>query len=137
MKEYAIIENDKVINVVLALSANDIDIPDNLDLIEVENDSPWIGWEKINGVFVPPQPYPSWSLVNNEWVAPEEKPEDGKQYVWNEEELLWERVIPPQPYPSWILDENDEWQPPVPLQEGENPTEWSWNEEEQEWERMV
>ena len=47
-------------------------------------------------VFVPPQPYPSWVLspetVN--WEAPVAYPEDGEQYVWNEETGAWDAVSP-------------------------------------------
>lgn len=42
-------------------------------------------------VFVRPQPFPSWSLnENHDWVAPVEKPNDGKLYIWNEALLSWE-----------------------------------------------
>lgn len=40
--------------------------------------------------FIHQQPYPSWSL-NEEyvWTAPIEKPSDGKDYVWKEDEMSW------------------------------------------------
>lgn len=37
--------------------------------------------------------------------------------------------IEPQPFPSWTLDENHDWQPPVPMPEGEH----YWDEDNQQW----
>lgn len=44
--------------------------------------------------FVPPQPFPSWTLDNAtaDWVAPVPMPTDGKQYAWNEETQSWDVV---------------------------------------------
>ena len=47
---------------------------------------------------VRPQPYPSWTIQDietpsmslcSDWVAPIEKPNDGKLYIWDEETLTW------------------------------------------------
>ena len=36
-------------------------------------------------IFIPPKPYPSWTLSENwVWEAPIEYPDDGEQYIWNE-----------------------------------------------------
>lgn len=47
--------------------------------------------------FIPPKVYSSWTL-NEEtyiWEAPISMPEDGKDYVWNEDNQTWvELVIP-------------------------------------------
>ena len=44
--------------------------------------------------FVPPQPYPSWTLDNAtaDWMPPEPMPTDGKKYTWNEETQSWDVV---------------------------------------------
>lgn len=44
--------------------------------------------------FIPPQPYPSWTLNNGtaDWVAPVPMPTDGKQYIWNETTQSWDVV---------------------------------------------
>jgi len=43
--------------------------------------------------FVPPKPYPSWSLdANAQWQAPTAMPTDGKMYSWNEETQTWVEV---------------------------------------------
>ena len=42
--------------------------------------------------FIPPQPYPSWTL-NEEtclWDSPVPYPTDGQSYTWNEEIQTWE-----------------------------------------------
>lgn len=43
--------------------------------------------------FVPPQPYPSWTLDDNaQWQAPTGMPTDGKMYSWDEESQTWVEV---------------------------------------------
>jgi hypothetical protein len=42
--------------------------------------------------FVPPQPYPSWTLdADANWQPPTPMPTDGI-YVWNESTLSWDKV---------------------------------------------
>lgn len=42
-------------------------------------------------IFVPPKPFPSWKLdENNLWQPPIERP--GNNYAWNEEKMQWEPV---------------------------------------------
>jgi hypothetical protein len=44
--------------------------------------------------FVAPQPYPSWTLDdNNDWQAPTPMPDNGKMYEWNEASLAWVEVV--------------------------------------------
>ena len=43
--------------------------------------------------FVPPQPYPSWTLnANVVWQAPTTMPTDGKMYSWDEATQAWVEV---------------------------------------------
>jgi hypothetical protein len=44
--------------------------------------------------FIPVKPYDSWTLQDNVWVAPSEKPNDGFSYFWNESDLSWVKMIP-------------------------------------------
>jgi len=45
-----------------------------------------------NKTFIPPQPYPSWTLDDNtEWQPPIPMPNDGLEYIWNEDTKLWGR----------------------------------------------
>ena len=41
--------------------------------------------------FYPPKPYNSWTLNTTSclWEAPVIYPNDGKMYIWNEDELQW------------------------------------------------
>ena len=41
-------------------------------------------------VFIPPQPFSSWTLGSTEWLPPTPRPDDGQDYVWNEDNLAWE-----------------------------------------------
>ena len=45
-------------------------------------------------IFMPPKPYESWSLnvETASWVAPIPKPEDGQNYIWDEESTSWTLV---------------------------------------------
>lgn len=43
-------------------------------------------------VFIPPQPYPSWSLdSNNDWCAPVPKPDADGLWQWHEDSQEWTR----------------------------------------------
>lgn len=41
--------------------------------------------------------------------------------------------VAPQPFPSWSLDENHDWQPPVPMPEGDEDTSYYWSEDDMAW----
>jgi hypothetical protein len=43
----------------------------------------------VDGFFYPPQPYPSWTRSEGQWVAPVSMPDDGGRYQWNEESQEW------------------------------------------------
>lgn len=48
-------------------------------------------YDRERDAFIPPQPYPSWTL-NEEtclWDSPIPYPEDGKYYIWDEEKVAW------------------------------------------------
>ena len=51
-------------------------------------------YDAANDVFYPPSPFPSWVLNNSTWLwdAPIAKPDDGKQYDWNEATQAWDEV---------------------------------------------
>lgn len=54
-------------------------------------------YDSVNDVFYPPQPFNSWTLSEQTWLweAPVAYPDDGKVYVWNEENTDWEEVVVP------------------------------------------
>ena len=41
-------------------------------------------YDSVNDVFIAPQPYEDWILVNNKWEAPIPYPSDDKMYSWND-----------------------------------------------------
>ena len=49
-------------------------------------------WDEQNDVFIPPQPFPSWTLNGKtfKWDSPVPKPVG--YYVWNEEGLEWKQM---------------------------------------------
>lgn len=55
-------------------------------------------YDRVNDVFYSPSPYPSWILNNSTWLweAPVAYPQDGKTYVWDEENISWKLVDPLQ-----------------------------------------
>lgn len=42
--------------------------------------------------FRPKQPYPSWTWSGGNWNPPTPHPNDGEQYRWSEEDLVWVAV---------------------------------------------
>lgn len=54
-------------------------------------------YDEKNDVFLPSQPYPSWTFneITHEWQAPIPLPNDHEeyQYLWNEEKQQWDKQI--------------------------------------------
>jgi len=51
-------------------------------------------YDESRDAFIPPQPYPSWTL-NEEtclWDSPVPYPTDGEPYIWNEETTSWDLI---------------------------------------------
>ena len=48
-------------------------------------------YDPVRDAFIPPQPYPSWSLNEDSclWDAPAPMPNDGKMYSWDEATQAW------------------------------------------------
>ena len=46
-------------------------------------------YDAVRDAFIPFQPFPSWVLNENTclWESPIPYPQDGKEYIWNEEQL--------------------------------------------------
>lgn len=50
-------------------------------------------YDSQNDVFIPPQPYPSWTLNQDYlWEAPFAKPEGESNSYWNEDSLSWVEI---------------------------------------------
>lgn len=50
-------------------------------------------YDAVRDAFIPPQPYPSWTLQEGSclWEAPIPRPDDGAFYRWNEDSISWEK----------------------------------------------
>ena len=51
-------------------------------------------YDRNKDAFISPQPFLSWILNENTclWEAPVTYPDDGKQYIWNENILNWTEI---------------------------------------------
>jgi len=51
-------------------------------------------YDKTRDAFIPPQPYPSWTLNEDSclWECSVEYPNDGIEYKWNETDQQWDEV---------------------------------------------
>jgi hypothetical protein len=51
-------------------------------------------YDSIRDAFIPPKPFPSWTLNEESclWDSPLPYPNDGKVYTWNEETGNWEEI---------------------------------------------
>jgi len=51
-------------------------------------------YDKLKDAFIPPQPYPSWTLDDDTcmWNPPIDKPQDGQRYAWDEQTQQWNEV---------------------------------------------
>jgi|TARA_B110000211_G_C14000013_1_gene518015 hypothetical protein len=51
-------------------------------------------YNQTRDAFISPQPYSSWTLNDDtcRWKAPVVRPDDGKQYRWNEDTTSWDAV---------------------------------------------
>lgn len=94
MASYAKLENNVVINVVIA-DQEWIDTQVGTWCLIDENVNPHyrpnVGatYDSFNKVFVQPQPYPSWILnADRIWEAPIAKPAE-TGYIWNEVQQQW------------------------------------------------
>ena len=52
-------------------------------------------YDSENDVFYAPKPYSKWVLNESSWTweAPEEYPDDGKEYIWNDNKGEWEEIV--------------------------------------------
>ena len=51
-------------------------------------------YDEDKDAFIPKQPFNSWTLNEDtcRWEAPSARPDDGKEYKWNEETTSWEEI---------------------------------------------
>ena len=65
------------------------------ELFSILNPNALITYDPDKDVFIEPPPYSSWTLDESkwQWKAPKDKPDDGKDYTWNENKLEWEEIV--------------------------------------------
>ena len=53
-------------------------------------------YDEARDAFIHPQPFPSWTFDEASlfWVAPVPKPDDGQQYLWDEDASSWVAAAP-------------------------------------------
>ena len=51
-------------------------------------------YDSVNDAFIPPKPFDSWVLNTTSflWQAPTAYPDDGNNYVWNEDDETWDLI---------------------------------------------
>jgi len=51
-------------------------------------------YDSTRDAFIPPQPYPSWTLDEDTclWECPKAYPSDNKIYKWNETDKQWDEI---------------------------------------------
>jgi len=96
MANFAVIENNNVINTIVAESKTIAEQVTGKTCIEYTDANPACINGTYNGsVFISPKPYASWVLDGStkQWKAPTPMPiTEGKFYDWSEEDLNWKEV---------------------------------------------
>jgi hypothetical protein len=96
MANYAVIDNQTVINTIVADSLEVAQETTGQTCIEYTDEAPlgvnWY-WDTVANAYIIPSPHASW-IYNYEskvWEAPTPMPtEEGKGYNWNEETQSWD-----------------------------------------------
>lgn len=59
-------------------------------------------YDEVLDAFIPPQPYPSWTLDEDkaQWEPPVPYPSDGKEYTWDEDTQSWVVPVAPEEVPN-------------------------------------
>lgn len=86
---FAQIENGIVTNVIIADQSFVDSQPGTW--VKVQGVGVGYSYDSVNGIFIPPQPFPSWTLVDGNWQPPVPFPlEPG--YNWNEADQTWDAI---------------------------------------------
>lgn len=96
MPKYAVIDNTKIINTILAESIQDAESITGFTCVEFTEETAEPGGTYENGRFIKIKPYPSW-ILNEDfcWESPIPYPGDKlKSYIWSEETISWIELEP-------------------------------------------
>lgn len=100
MSDYAIMDGNTVINVIIADDADTVAVvlPDADFIAVTEQTGPaYIGGDYTGERFRPPAPFPSWEWAGESWQPPVPYPSDGADYVWDEQQTDWIEYVAPEP----------------------------------------
>lgn len=81
----AVLEGNVVVNIIVCADNE----PETDTLITYTDANPaHIGGDYLDDYFYSPQPYPSWTRSQGEWIPPMPMPLEGR-WIWNESEQQW------------------------------------------------
>ena len=91
MANFAVVDNDNVLNTIVAESKEIAEQVTGKTCIEFTTEPAEPGGTFDGTDFIRVKPYPSWILnEEKDWEAPTERPtEEGKFYTWDEENASW------------------------------------------------
>jgi hypothetical protein len=94
MATYAVVENNLIINVILADSKEIAEEITQKECIEYTEENPLgVGyyWSQDHNKYIMPSPHNGWIFNGEVWTAPVEPVfEEGKFYTWNDETMAWD-----------------------------------------------
>lgn len=91
MPNYGLIENNKIVNIIVAESLEIAESVTQKSAILIDETELGIDSEFIDGYWTPIKPYPSWVWNGEAWESPVPKPTDDgvSLYNWSEEDKEW------------------------------------------------
>ena len=98
MSNFAVIENNNVINTIVAESKAIAEQITGKTCVAFTTEPAEPGGTYVNKKFIRRQPYPSWVRDGeSSWKAPIDAPEydseNPKQYAWDEDTISWKEVV--------------------------------------------
>jgi len=126
----AIIENNKVTNVVKGEPETVAELFEKTQPVTEATGNAWIG-ARFNGKkFEPQQVYASWVWNEETFSYDPPKPKPEGVYRWDETAGDWVEHLPP--YPSWTYNADTEsYEPPIP--HPQDGSLYDWSEAEGDW----
>jgi hypothetical protein len=95
MKNFAVLDNENVLNTIIAESKVIAEEITGKNCVEFTTENAETGGTYVNGIFIQRKPYSSWVLDEEfNWKAPVLYPDDtSKLYDWSEETISWVEVV--------------------------------------------
>lgn len=85
-KDVAVVDES---GIVIAINVQDdaYDLQPNEILV---TNPAWVGGDYVDGYFYAPQPFPSWTRHEGDWIPPKPRPQSIGNWLWNEQEQEWQ-----------------------------------------------